>query len=159
MAARHQQQQIGKRHLLGEAHRQRVAFEMVDGEERLVVREGHRLGGHDAHHHAADQARPAGRGDAVEVAELEPRLGERLGHQPVDPLEMGARGDLRHHAAEAAMLGQLAVDDVGEDAPDRRIARRIVRRRLDHGDRRLVAARFDTQDAHARLLASGGVLR
>ena len=35
--------------------------------------------------------------------------------QPVDALEMGARGDLRHHAAEAAMLGQLAVDDVGQD--------------------------------------------
>ena len=96
-----------------------MAFEMIDGEERLVVREGHRLGRHDAHHHAADQARPAGRGDAVEVGEIEPRLGQRLGDQPVDPLEMGARGDLRHDAAEAAMLGQLAVDDVGEDAADR----------------------------------------
>ncbi len=31
------------------------------------------------------------------------------------PLEMGARGDLRHHAAEAAVLGLLAVDDIGED--------------------------------------------
>ena len=35
---------------------------------------------------------------------------------------MGARGDLRHHAAEAAVLGELAVDDVGEDAADRPVA-------------------------------------
>ena len=37
---------------------------------------------------------------------------------------MGARGDLRHHAAEAAMLGQLAVDDIGQDAADDRAAGR-----------------------------------
>ena len=115
MAARDQQQQIGKVDLLGEPHRQRMAFEMIDGEERLVVREGQRLGGHHAHHHAADQARPAGRGDAVEIGETEACLGQRILDQPVDALEMGARGDLRHHAAEAAMLGQLAVDDIGQD--------------------------------------------
>ena len=71
MAARDQQQQIGKGHLFGQPHRQRMAFEMVDGEEGLVVGEGQRLGRHHAHHHAADQARPAGGGDAVELAELE----------------------------------------------------------------------------------------
>jgi hypothetical protein len=136
-----------------------VAFQMIDGEERLVVCKGHCLGGHHAHHHATDQPRPPGRGDAVEVAEPEPGLRERLGHQPIDPLEMSPRGDLGHHAAEAAVLGQLAVDHVRENTPDRGIARHIVGWRLDHGDRRLVAARFDTQDAHARLLASGGVLR
>ena len=129
---------------------------MIDGEERHVVREGQRLGRHHAHHHAADQARPAGRGDAVEVVEVEPGLGQRVLDQPVDALEMGARGDLRHHAAEAAVLGQLAVDDVGEDAAD---AAWSPGRRLDDGDGRLVAARFDAQDAHACLLASAARLR
>ena len=71
------------------------------------------------------------------------------------PLEMGARGDLRHHAAEAAMLGELAVDHVGEEAADRPVA---AASRLDDGHRRLVATGFDSQDAHGCLLASGGVV-
>ena len=96
MAARHKQQQIGKRDRLGQAHRQRMPFEMIDGDERLVVREGQRLGGHDADHHAADQPRPARRGDAVEIGETDACLVERLRDQPVDPFEMRARGDLRH---------------------------------------------------------------
>jgi len=132
-----------------------MAFEMIDREERLVVREGHRLGRHHAHHDAADQARSAGRGDAVHVSQAELGLGQRIGHQPVEPLEMGACGDLRHHAAEAAVLGQLAVDDIGQDPPHRL----IPGRRLDDGDRRLVAARFDAQDAHPCLLALEAGLR
>ena len=155
MTARHQQQEIGKRHVFGEAHRKRVALQMIDGEERLVLGEGQRLGGHDAHHHAADQARPAGRGDPVEIGQIELRLSERLDHQPVEPLEMGARGDLGHHAAETAMLGHLAVDDIGQDAANRSISRR----RFDDGDRRFVAARFDAQHAHGGLLYSRAKLR
>ena len=54
--------------------------------------------------------------------EIEPGSRKRLVDQPVDALEMGARGDFRHHAAEAAMLGQLAIDDVGQDPADRRAA-------------------------------------
>ena len=64
---------------------------------------------------------PAGGGDGVEVGEVEPGLGQGVLDQAVDALEMGARGDLRHHAAEAAMLGQLAVDDVGQDPAERSI--------------------------------------
>jgi hypothetical protein len=89
------------------------------------------------------------------VSQAELGLGQRIGHQPVEPLEMGACGDLRHHAAEAAVLGQLAVDDIGQDPPHRL----IPGRRLDDGDRRLVAARFDAQDAHPCLLALEAGLR
>ena len=99
---------------------------MIDGEEGLVVGEGQRLGRHHAHHHAADQAGPAGGGDAVEVGEIEPGGRQGVLDQPVDPFEMGARGDLRHHAAEAAMLGQLAIDDIGQDPAERSIARRAA---------------------------------
>ena len=84
-------------------------------------------------------------GNAVEIGQVEPGGAQRLLDQPVDALQMGARGDLRHDAAEAAMLGELAVDDVGQDPADR-LRRRL--RRLDDGHRRLVAAGFDSQDAH-----------
>jgi hypothetical protein len=133
-----------------------MAFEMIDGEEGLVVGEGQRLGRHHPHHHAADQARPAGRGDAVELGEIEAGGGQGILDQPVEALEMGARGDLRHHAAEAAMLGQLAVDHVGQDPADRRAA---GGRRLDDGHGRFVAARFDSHHMHACLLASAVHLR
>ena len=132
---------------------------MVDGQERLVVGEGQRLGGHDAHQHAADQAGAAGGRDAVEIAEAQARLGQGLHHQPVEPFEMGAGGDFRHHAAEAAMLGQLAVDDIGQDATARTIREGTAfGRRFDDGDGRFVAACFDAQHAHACLLASRGHL-
>ena len=155
MAARHEQQQIGKRNRLGQPHRQSVAFEMIDGDEGLVVGEGQRLGGHDADHHAADQPRPAGRGDGVEIGQPDARFVERLGDQPVDPLQMRPRGDLRHHTAEPPMFGELAVDRVGQDPADRLGPGRA----LDHGDGRLVAARFDAQHAHAGLLAARAVGR
>ena len=51
-----------------------MTFEMVDRDERLVVCEGQRLGGHDAHHHAADQPRPAGRGDGIEIGQADAGL-------------------------------------------------------------------------------------
>ena len=47
-------------------------------------------------------------------------------------------------AAEPAMLGKLAIDDVGEDPANRCIPFRPV----DDGDRRLVATRFDAEDKH-----------
>ena len=160
MATRHQQQQIGKVDRLGEPHGQCMTFEMIDGEERLAAREGDALGRHDADHDAADQAGPAGRRDGVEIVEAQLRLGQGRLDQPVDAFEMGAGSDLRHHAAEAAMLGELAVDDVGQDGADRGVACRSPSGRgFHHRHRRLVAARFDTQDAHGLYLASAAHLR
>ena len=51
-------------------------------------------------------------------------LRQRLGDDAVERLDMGARGDLRHHAAERRMLGDLRQHDVGQDlAAARRRAR------------------------------------
>jgi hypothetical protein len=137
-----------------------MALEMIDGEEGLVVGEGQRLGRHHPHHHAADQAGAAGGGDAIERGEIEPGGRKSLLDQPVDTLEMGARGDFRHHAAEAAMLGQLAIDHIGQDPAERSIARGAAdSRRLDDGDGRFVAARFNSHHTHACLLASAAHLR
>ncbi len=68
--------------------------------------------------------------------------------QPVEVIEMRARGDLRHHAAIGAMLGQLRQDQIGADT------------RLDVGDHRrgrLIAARLDPQHQHRSTLAGGPV--
>ena len=160
MTAGDQQQQIGKGDILAEPHRQRMTLEVIDGEEGLVVGEGQRLGRHHPHHHAADQAGPAGGGDAVEGGEIEAGGRQGVLDQPVDTFEMGARGDFRHHAAEAAMLAQLAVDHIGQDPAERSIAGGAARcRRLDDGDGRFVAARFNSHHTHACLLASAVHLR
>ena len=132
-----------------------MTLQVIDREERLVVCEGQRLGRHDADHDAADQAGPAGRGDAVEIAQAEARFPQGIGDQSIETLEMGARGDFGHHAAEAPMLAHLAVDDVAQQ----RAQGSIAGRRLHHGHRGLVAAGFDTQHAHGCLLASGAGLR
>ena len=50
----------------------------------------------------------------------------------------------------AAVLGELAVDDIGQDPADGS----VPGRRLDDGDGRLVAACFDAQHAHPCRLAS-----
>ena len=54
------------------------------------------------------------------------------------------------NAAEPAMLGELAVDRIRQDPADRLRPRRT----FDHGNGGLVAARFDSQHAHAGLLAA-----
>jgi hypothetical protein len=58
-------------------------------------------------HDAADQAGPAGGGDAVDVGEAQTGAPHRLGDQAVEMVEMAAGGDLRHDAAIGAMLGDL----------------------------------------------------
>ena len=77
-----------------------MGLEVVDRHQRLVVDQRDRLGGGQADDHAADQAGPGGGGDAVDVVEGLAGLGHRLGDDAVERLDMGARGDLRHHAAE-----------------------------------------------------------
>ena len=61
---------------------------------------------------------------------------------------MRAGGDLRHHAAVAAVLLPLRPHDVGQDAPV------AVGRARHHGRGRLVAARLDAE--HERLRALSG---
>ena len=69
MAARNEQREkrIGRRLLAIEEGREDVAVQMIDGVERPVQCEGVRFRGGDADDEAADQARTAGYGDAVEI--------------------------------------------------------------------------------------------
>src|SRR5581483_7209544 len=91
---------------------------------------------------AADQAGSGRGGDGVEVGESDLRITQGSSDDAVERLDMGAGSDLRHHAAEGGMIGNLREDDVGEDPAA------AVRPPLDHRGRGLVAARLDAEDDH-----------
>ena len=78
---------------------------MVDGDEGQVAHGGDGLGRHDADDHAADQARPAGRGDAVQLIEGQAGIGHGAGDQPVEMFQMGTRRDFRDDAAIGTVVG------------------------------------------------------
>ena len=50
------------------------------------------------------------------LGKADPGLAHRLADQLVQPFEMGARRDLRHHAAIGAVILQLGRHQVGQDA-------------------------------------------
>ena len=122
-----------------------MRLEMVDGNEWLAGRQRETLAGHEPDQHAPDQPWPGGGGDAVDLA-WAPRLrAKRAGDQPVDDLDMGARGDLGNDAAIGGMRRDLAENLVGENAPV------AVGPQFDHRRRGLVAGGLNSQNAH-RLL-------
>ena len=123
---------------MGQARGQRVALQVVDGQERQAACGRDRLTGHDAHEYAADQPRPGGRCDPVELGKIDFRLGQRTRDQAVDMVEMAARGDLRHHATVRPVLVELGEHQIGENAP---LARH-------HRGRGLVAGGLDAEDVH-----------
>ena len=92
-----------------------MRLEVVDGDERLAARQRHALARHQPDEHAANQARPSRGRDAVEVPGRDFGAGERASDEPVDDLDMGARRDLRHDAAEWGVRGDLAHHFVGKD--------------------------------------------
>ena len=114
MAAGDQQQQEGVVDVAVEPGRDRVALQVVDGDERQAPGQGDGLAEGQADHHPADEARSGGSGDAAQVGEAEAGLRHRLGDDRIDDLDMGPGGDFRHHAAERGVGGDLAGDDVGQ---------------------------------------------
>jgi hypothetical protein len=77
-----------------------VAVEVVDGRERQSPCPRERLGCRETDEERSDQARPLGDGDRVDVVEARSGFAERLLDNGCDELEMPARCDLRHDAAE-----------------------------------------------------------
>jgi hypothetical protein len=90
-----------------------VTLEVVDGDQRQPAGRGQRLGGGDADEQRAHEAGALGDRDAVDAVEGRLRLRQRVVDDRVDELEVVARRDLRHHAAEA-VVDALGGDDVGE---------------------------------------------
>ncbi len=141
MPAGDEQQQIREEDAIGQARSQRVAFEMVDGDERLAGGPGDPLRRHRADDQPADQAGTGGSRDAIDLGEVDASLAERQRHQGIEMVEMRPRGDLRHDPAIGRVLGQLGVDQVRPDL-------RARRWRRDNRSRRLVAAGFEAEDDH-----------
>jgi hypothetical protein len=151
MAAGDEQHQIGEGEPVRQPRRQRVTLEMVDGIEWLARRAGNRLAGHEPDEEAADQPRPARRGDGIEIAEPAPGAQQRFGDEAIQRLHMGACRDLRHHAAIGAVFLELAQDHFAQDfAPPIRIAHH-------NGSGGLVAARFDAENGQLRRHEAHGV--
>ena len=79
-------------------------------------------------------------------------IGERRLDDAVERLDMGARGDLGHDAAERRMLLDLAEHDVGQDLRPAAVVKR------DDGCGGLVAARLDAENpiiCRARSMIAG----
>ncbi len=100
--ARGEEQAVGKVERRDKARRQRMRFEMIDRDKRRAMHQRDRLRRRQPDDDAADQAR-AGRGrDAAERRIADPGLLHRRFDDAVEQVDMGARGDLRHHAADTA---------------------------------------------------------
>ena len=127
---------------VGEPRGQRVRLEMIDRDQRLLADQRDGLGGGEPDDDAADQAGSGGGGDAVEAGEAHAGIRHRLGDDEVERLDMRARRDLRHDAAEGGVLVDLREHDVGHDPP------RPLREPLDHRRRGLVASRLDAEHEH-----------
>ncbi len=118
-----------------------MCLKVIDCNQRLASRQRQRLGRRQPHHDAADQSRAGGGGDGIEVIQrCTLRRRQRLLYDAVQPLDMGAGRDLRHHAAIGAMGVELAEHDVGQDHA------RPGRSAPDDGAGRFVAAGLDPQD-------------
>ena len=140
MAARHQQQQVRRAQPFGQADRERVRLEVMHGDERAPAAERDRLAGDQPDDEAADQPGTGRRRDRIEVAKADARLAHRLARDEVEALDVGARGDLRHHAPVGPVPLPLRAHDVRQDAPA------AVGRAPDDGGRRLVAARLEAEN-------------
>ena len=137
MAAGDEQQQIGKVEVrIGKPRAERMAFEVIDREQRLARRQRQPLAGKQRHHHAADQARAGRRGDGIDVADRRLGVSQHAPDQIGQDLDVRPRGDLRNHAAVGLMRGILADHRLREDAPIARHQRR----------RAVVAGGFESKD-------------
>ena len=118
MAARDQQQQIGEAEVrIDQPRRQRVAFEMVDRDQRLAGGERQALAGEQRDHDATDQPGAGGGGDRVDLRDVDAGFVDHPADQAGQDLDMGAGGDFRDDAAIGLVGGVLADDRVGEDPP------------------------------------------
>jgi hypothetical protein len=116
---------------------------MVDRDQRLVVRQRHRLAGQEPDHDAADQPGAGGCGDAVQGRELKARFAHRRCDRVIDLLDVRARGDFRHHAQIGRMRLDLRPHHVRQDLD------RAVRAEPHDRGCGFVAARLDSQDDEA----------
>lgn len=119
-----------------------MAFQMVDGDERLSRCKGNGLSGRQPDEKAADEPGSGGSGDAVEIGKRNAGLRHRRRDDTVQRLNVGAGRDLRHHSAEGRVVVDLGEDYIGEDPPA------ALGVPLDDRGRRFVATGFDAENDH-----------
>ena len=137
MPARYQQQEIGKSEIaVGQPGGKRVAFEVVDREQRLVRSHRQCLGADQPDHHPADQPGTRGRGNRVDIVEAHLRFAHYLGDHRRQAFRMRARGDFGNDPAIGRVFGFLAGDRLRDNRPVPAHQR----------DSRLIAAGFDAQN-------------
>ena len=118
MSAGNQKQEIRESEVrIGEARRKRVAFEMIDGDQRLPGSERQPLSRKKRDHHSADQPGPGGRGDRIDVVDRHLGVTQNPLDQAWQDLDVGACGDLRNDAAIGLVSAVLAHHGLGEDLP------------------------------------------
>jgi hypothetical protein len=121
MPAGEQQQQIGKgkggRMHARQPGRQRMRFQVVDGQVGNAPRRRDALAERRADQQPADQPRPRRRRHGREVARRDPGLVQHVPNQRRQVLQMRARRDLRHHAAIGGVVGELAQHRLGQHRP------------------------------------------
>ncbi len=121
-----------------------VAFDMIHGDQRKFMDHGERFRVGHADQQRSDQSRALRDRDRAQAVETRRRFPQGEANHGNDGAEMFARSELGDHAAVFGVRGDLRRDDGGKNA----------RSVLDHGSRRLIAGRFDPQDAHAFMVAS-----
>ncbi len=137
MPARDEQQQIGKFQIrVGQTRAERMAFEVIDRDQRLARRMRQRLAGDEPDHHPADQPRPRRRRDRIDIGQRNASIGQRRRDQRAQHLDMRARGDFGHHAAIRPVRRLLPRKPVRQDTAIRG----------DEGGGGFVAARFKAED-------------
>ena len=105
---------------VGELAGVEVPFEVVDGDQRDVERQGQRLGRGQADDQGADQAGPGRDGDRPEVGQADPGPSEGLVDHRQELADMGPRGDLGDHAPEPLVQVDLRRDHARTDRGDAR---------------------------------------
>ena len=140
MTARHQQTQeresrmcqlpVGQIDEMG----RNVPLQVIDVHHRNIQRQRQPLGERNPDHQRAEQSRPAGKSDPVQILQVDAGLPDRRIDHRNDVLLMRPRRQLRDHAAVLA-VNVLTGNNVRQQRPA-----------PNHRGGSIVARRFDTQD-------------
>ena len=93
-----------------------MPLQVVDGKERFAERQSQGFGADYADHQPADQARPGGGGEGIDIPQSQAGFFQRRFDQVVQMLDMGTRRDLRHYPAVNFMFLELIVNGIGKNA-------------------------------------------
>ena len=106
-----------------------------------------------AEHQRVGRSLGCGCGHRRKLGKANARLFHRAANDTVEQIDMGARRDLRHHAAEGGVFLGLRADDIGQNPP------RPVTQALDHAGCGFIAGGLDAQYQHWHIVTQFEPLR